>query len=359
MAASIDPAELKTIGQVIARARELTDPGAFAWAAAGAGQGATVERNRLVLSSLALVPRVGLDVSHVDSSSSFLGVPLAFPVMLSPVGALALYDHDDALAAATAATALGTSAICSIHTTSLWEEVAATAPGRHFFQLYVAGDRSWLADILSHARQARFAGICVTLDAPVVGRRDQSLEQEFGWRTPSGGTPSLEEHGWDESFRSRFTWSDLEWLCGQADIPVFVKGVMTAEDARTAVDCGAGGLFVSNHGGRMVDHELSPVEVLDEIVAAVSGDVDVAIDGGFNGGANVCKALAMGVKAVGIGRLQCWGLAAGGTAGLARVLEILNDEISLTMANIGARNLGEITPDRVRWSIALPGSGPG
>jgi len=359
MAASTDPGELNTIGQVIARAREVIDPGAYAWAAAGAGQGATVDRNRLALSSLALVPRVGRDVSHVDPSSSFLGALLAFPVMLSPVGALALYDPGDALAAATAATELGTSAICSIHTNSAWEEVAATAPGRHFFQLYVAGDRSWLTDILSRIQQARFAGVCVTLDAPVIGRRDQSLEEEFIWRTPSEGTPSLQPHGWDESFRSRFTWSDLEWLCGQAELPVFVKGVMTPADAVAAADCGAGGLFVSNHGGRMVDHELSAVEALGEIIAAVPEEVDVAVDGGFMGGADVCKALALGAKAVGIGRLQCWGLAAGGVAGLVRVLEILSDEIALTMANIGARSVGEITPDYVRRSITVPTPEPG
>ena len=357
MAAS-DPAELKTIGQIIARAREVTDPGAYAWAAAGAGQGATVDRNRLALNSLALVPRVGRDVSQVDPSSSFLGVPLASPVMLSPVGALALYDPGDALAAATAATELGTSAICSIHTNSVWEEVAAAAPGRHFFQLYVAGDKSWLTDILSRIEHARFAGVCVTLDAPVIGRRDRSLEEGFIWRTPTDLPPSMRQHGWDESFRSRFAWSDLEWLCGQANIPVFVKGVMTPDDALAAVECGADGIFVSNHGGRMVDHAVSSVEVLDEIIAAVS-DVDVAVDWAFLGGADVCQALALGARAVGIGRLQCWGLAAGGAAGLARVLDILRQEIALTMANIGARNVGEITRDHVRWSLTAPFFEPG
>jgi isopentenyl diphosphate isomerase/L-lactate dehydrogenase-like FMN-dependent dehydrogenase len=354
----IDPQQLRTLDQVIATARQVTESGAYTWAAAGAGQGATVDRNRLALNSLALVPRVGRDVSHVDPSSSFLSIPLAFPVMLSPIGALALYDPGDALAASTSATRMGTSAICSIHTNAVWEEVAATAPGQHFFQLYVAGDRSWLADILSRIQQARFAGVCVTLDAPVIGRRDRSLEEEFIWRTPSERTPSLRQHGWDESFRSRFTWSDLEWLCGKTELPVFVKGVMTSDDAMAATDCGVGALFVSNHGGRMVDHELSTVEVLAEIIEAVPDDVDVAVDGGFIGGAEVCKALALGAKAVGIGRLQCWGLAAGGVPGLVRVLEILHEEIALTMANIGARSVEEITPDHVRWSIPVPLSEP-
>ncbi|MDH3540523.1 MAG: alpha-hydroxy-acid oxidizing protein [Acidimicrobiia bacterium] len=359
MAASADPGELRTIDQIIARAREITDPGAHAWAAAGAGQGVTVARNALALNRLALLPRVGRDVSDVDTSSTFVGAPLAFPVMLAPVAALALYDPADAAAAATAAAEMGTSAINSIHMTSPWEEVAATSPGHHFFQLYVAGDRGWMAEILSRVRAAQFGGICVTVDAPVIGRRDRSLEQDFIWRSPGRGTDGLRQHGWDESFRSRFAWPDLQWICSETDLPVFAKGVMTAEDATVAVDCGVAGVFVSNHGGRMVDHGLSSIEVLGEIVEAVADGVDVAVDSGFARGADVCKALALGAKAVGIGRLQCWGLAAGGVAGLVRVLEILNEEIALTMANIGARSVGEITPDYVRWSITVPPPEPG
>lgn len=351
--------ELKTIDQVIALAREVIEPGAYAWAAAGAGQGVTLARNAAALNRLALVPRVGRDVSEVDTSSSFLGVPLAFPVMLAPVAALALYDPGDALAASTAATEMGTSLMCSIHTTSSWEEVAATAPGHHFFQLYPAGDRSWIADILSRVEEAQFAGVCVTLDAAVIARRDRSIETGAGWSSPPGGTASLRAHGWDASFRSRFTWADLLWLCEQTELPVFAKGVMTPGDARAAVDCGVAGVSVSNHGGRMVDHGLSTAEVLGEIVEQVADDVDVAVDSGFTRGAEVCKALALGAKAVGIGRLQCWGLAAGGVAGLLRTLEILRDEIALTMANIGTTKVGEITPDQVRWSIPTPPSAAG
>ena len=359
MAASTDPSELKTIDQVIARAREVTDPGAYAWAAAGAGQEVTLARNVLALNRLALVPRVGRDVSDVDTSSSFLGVPLAFPVMLAPVAALALYDPGDAVAASTAATEMGTSAITSIHTTSLWEEVAASAPGRHFFQLYPAGDRRWMAEILTRVEEAEFAGVCVTLDAAVIGRRDRSLESGSSWSSPPEGTTSLKPHGWDESARGRFAWPDLQWLCEQTDLPVFAKGVMTTEDAVTATESGVAGVLVSNHGGRMVDHSLSSIEVVGEIIEAVSDDVDVAVDSGFTRGAEVCKALAMGAKAVAIGRLQCWGLAVGGVPGLVRVLEILREEIALTMANIGCRSVGEITPDHVRWSIPSPPSEPG
>jgi isopentenyl diphosphate isomerase/L-lactate dehydrogenase-like FMN-dependent dehydrogenase len=351
-----DTTDLKTIDQVISRALEVVDPGAHAWAAAGAGQGVTQLRNVAALNRLALVPRVMRDVAEVDITSSLVGVPLGLPVILAPVGALALYDSGDAMASAIAATQMSTSAFCGILSTSSWEEVAATAPGRHFFQLYVLGDRSWIADIMERVEQAGFAGVCVTVDTPVIGRRDRSLEDGFTWSLPPEGSPNLSRHGFDYSYRAKFTWPDLEWLCQQTHLPVIVKGVMTPADALQARACGVAGIYVSNHGGRVVDQSLSTIEVLGEIIEAVAGEADVIVDSGFTRGADVCKALALGARAVGIGRLQCWGLAAGGASGLARVLEILEEEISNTMANIGCRTVGELTPEYVRWSTpALPG----
>ncbi|MBK5267715.1 MAG: alpha-hydroxy-acid oxidizing protein [Acidimicrobiia bacterium] len=351
-----DLADLKTIRQVIARAREIVDPSAFAWGAAGAGDGVTVARNSIGLNSLALVPRHMRNVEEVDTATSFVGIPLAFPVMLAPVGALGIYDAGDALAAAAAATQVSTAIICSELTTSPWEDVAATHPGHHIFQMYVFGDRDWMHEVAARVKQAGFAAICVTVDTPILSRRDRSIEQVFGWSSPS--PPNLQQHGSDPKFRARFTWEDLRWLVENSELPVIVKGVMTVEDAVAAVECGVAAIYVSNHGGRVVDHGMSTIEVLGEIVAAVGASVDVAVDSGFTSGADVCKALALGATAVGIGRLQCWGLAVGGTDGLVRVLDILKTEISITMANIGCREITEITPDRVRWSIPVPPSGP-
>jgi isopentenyl diphosphate isomerase/L-lactate dehydrogenase-like FMN-dependent dehydrogenase len=349
-----DFSALKTIDQLVSRALEVVEPGVHVWAAAGAGQEVTRIRNTLALNRLALVPRVMRDVGRVDTSSSFVDVPLAMPVVLAPVGALALYDSGDALASARAATQMSTSTFCGILSTSSWEEVAATSPGRHFFQLYVLGDRFWITEILGRVENAGFAGVCVTVDTPVIGRRDRSLEDGFTWSVPPEGTPNLRQHGFDYAYRARFTWSDLEWLCGQTNLPVIVKGVMTPADALQAIACGVAGIYVSNHGGRVVDQSLSTIEVLGEIVDAVAGDADVAVDSGFTRGADVCKALALGARAVGIGRLQCWGLAVGGAAGLTRALEILREEIGNTMANIGCPTVEEITPDHVRWSIPAP-----
>ena len=344
--------DLVTIDQVIARARQIIDPGAYEWGAAGAGQGVTTARNSLALNRLALVPRVLRDVSTVDTTSSFVGVPLAIPILLAPVAALGLYDVGDALAAAEAATRRGTTSLCAMLTGSRWEDVGATAPGRHFFQIYPMGDRAWMSEVVDRAEQAGFSGICVTVDSPVIGRRDRSLESGFGWAVPTEGTDSLSRHGFDYSYRATFTWPDLTWLCAHTPLPVILKGVMAVDDASEAVDCGVAAVYVSNHGGRMVDQGVSTIEVLAEIVEAVGSRAEVAIDSGFTRGAEVCKALALGARAVGIGRLQCWGLALGGADGLERVLEILEQEISSTMANLGCRSIADITPGQVRWSIS-------
>lgn len=343
--------DVVTIDQVIARARGMIDPGAYEWGAAGAGQGVTTARNTLALNRLALLPRVLRDVSTVDTRSSLVGVPLAIPVLLAPVAALGLYDLGDALTAAQAAAQRGTSSCCAMLTGSPWEEVAATATGRHFFQIYPMGDRTWMRDIADRVQQAGFAAICVTVDSPVIGRRDRSLESGFAWAVPAQGTDSLTRHGFDYAYRATFTWPDLVWLCAHTTLPVILKGVMTADDAIEAVECGVAAVYVSNHGGRMVDQGVSTIEMLAEIVEAVGSRAEVAIDSGFTRGAEVCKALALGARAIGIGRLQCWGLALGGEGGLARVLEILEQEISSTMANLGCSSITDLTPDMVRWSF--------
>jgi isopentenyl diphosphate isomerase/L-lactate dehydrogenase-like FMN-dependent dehydrogenase len=349
--APVDLSELKTIDQVIARARAMVEPGAHLWASSGAGQGATTARNRAALDRLALVPRVMRDVTNVDVSSSFVGIPLAIPVLPAPVGALTLYHPDDALAAASAATEIGTSSICSTLSSSPWEDVASTAPGRHLFQLYVLGDRGWMEEVLTRVEEAGFAALCVTVDTPVIGRRDRSIEDGFAWTVPMEGPPNLVRHGMDYSVRPGFTWPDLAWLCARTDLPVVLKGVMTPDDAVEAIECGVSGIYVSNHGGRSLDHAVSTIEVLGPIVASAGDRAEVMVDGGFDRGTDVCKALALGARAVGIGRLQCWGLAVGGAAGLLKVLEILREELVNIMANLGCATIGDISPDRVRWSI--------
>ena len=354
-----DLTSLRTIDQVIARARELTDPGVFTWAASGAGTGVTVARNHQALSALALIPRMMVDVVSVDISSSFLGVPLQLPVMLAPVAALSLYHPDGATASGEGAARAGTSSFCGILGDQQWEEVADTAPGRHFFQFYVLGDRRWMESVIERVERAGFGGICLTADSPAIARRDHSLASGYDWDIYQGSGPAnLAILGYDPMYKKRVTWGELEWLCGQTALPVAVKGVMAVADALRAVDCGVKAIYVSNHGGRAVDHEISPIEVLGEILQAVPDWVEVVVDGGFTGGAEVCKALALGARAVAIGRLQCWGLAVGGAAGIEKVLDILRQEIHLSMTNLGCRSVADLTPEMVRWSFPVDSPTP-
>jgi isopentenyl diphosphate isomerase/L-lactate dehydrogenase-like FMN-dependent dehydrogenase len=357
MTTPVDLATIHTIDRVLAMAQEVVEPGPYTWAAAGAGEGFTVRRNRVALDHLALVPELMQDVSSVDPSTTVLGVPIAFPVLISPVGSTVLFHPDSAVAVAAGATLAGTSSFCATFTRARWEDAAATAPGRHFFQLYVGGDRGWLGAVTDRIQEAGFAALCVTVDSAVVSRRDALFASGFDWRVEREGIPeNLVRHGRDDLFKRRFTWSDFEWLCEHARVPVGVKGILTARDAVRAVERGAAAVYVSNHGGRAVDHEVSTIEVLAEIIDAVGDRAEVLVDGGFQRGADVCKALALGAQAVAIGRLQCWGLALGGAAGVARVLSILHDEVTSTMALLGARNVAELTRDHVRWShgVARP-----
>jgi isopentenyl diphosphate isomerase/L-lactate dehydrogenase-like FMN-dependent dehydrogenase len=354
-----DLADLKTIDQLVSRAREVMESHVYGWAAAGAGQEVTTARNAIALNRLALVPRMLNDVSEVDTRTSFLGVPLELPVLLAPVGALVLYHPDGGLASGKAAAQAGTSSFCSILEAAPWEDVAATSPGRHFFQLYVLGDRSWLIDVVERVDRAGFAGLCVTVDSPVIGRRDRNLSDGYDWNIyGDDGPPNLMSHGFDPENKKRFTWADLQWLCRQTRMPVILKGVLRPDEAVRAVESGVVAIYVSNHGGRAVDHSVSTIEVLGEIVDAIDNKAEVIVDSGFVRGVEICKALALGARAVGIGKLQCWALALGGAAGLIRLLEILHQELLSTMTNLGCRTVTEITRDHVRWSIPARSPGP-
>lgn len=341
------PDGLRTIDEIIKRASASVDADVLQWATAGAGEGVTVTNNQEAIRALSLVPSVGRDVSDVDPSTALASVTMAMPVFLAPVGALGIYNAEDALGAARAAVVASTSIFCAMLTRSEWNAVANTAPGRHFFQLYACGDRDWIDGVVADAVDAGFGGICLTMDSAVLARRDLTIEAGYTWQSAPEQSPNLRARGWDPSFRAKYTWADLEWLCARSPLPVIAKGVMNPGDAIRAVECGAVAIYVSNHGGRMVDHAISSIEVLSEIVSAVPG-TDVVIDGGFTRGAEIVIALALGAKAVGIGRLQCFGLAAGGVDGLVTTLKILQQEIVDTMANIGCRSLADLAVGNVR-----------
>ena len=249
------------------------------------------------------------------------------------------------------ATGAGTASFCGNQTTSLWSDVAAVAPGRLFYQLYVFGDRDWESRIVDVVEAAGFAGLCVTVDAQVPARRDHLIESGHDWRAVSQDPINYRELGWADSFKTTFTWPELEWLCQRTSLPVILKGVMRPAEAIRALEAGVSAIYVSNHGGRSMDHGISTIEVLEEIVTAVGPEVEVVVDSGFTRGAEVCKALALGARAVGIGKLQCCALALGGAPALTHVLGILRTEIAVTMGMLGCRDVTAITRDFVRWSF--------
>jgi isopentenyl diphosphate isomerase/L-lactate dehydrogenase-like FMN-dependent dehydrogenase len=330
------------------------DPAVYAWTFSGAGEGATALRNKAALDRLALVPSVLKDVSSIDTTTSFLGVSLSMPVMVAPVGTTAMYHPESAVEVARGATAAGTVSFCGNQTISRWRDVAAVEPGRHFFQMYVFGDRNWLTKVVDEVQAGGFAGLCVTVDAPAPARRDFLIESGRDWRAERTDPINYLEIGRTDEFKRTFTWPELEWLCEQTELPVILKGVMRPAEAVRALEAGVSAIYVSNHGGRSMDHGISTIEVLEEIVTTVGREVEVVVDSGFTRGAEVCKALALGAKAVGIGKLQCWALALGGGAGLTHVLDILQKEIASTMTMLGCRNVGEIGEDQVRWSVPIP-----
>lgn len=345
---------LPTIGEVVRRADDRLSRGAWNYGQAGAGEEVTVERNRAAWRQLGLVPSVLRDVGHVDTSTTFLGLDLDLPVMCAPVGSLAVFHPEGAAASAEGAAHEGTVGVIGVLSSPVFSEVQARSAGRNLFQVYVSGDERWLDALLERVTDAGAAGICVTVDSPVHARRDRLLEGDFDWRFERDGVPpNLAGLGRDRSYQARLTWRALERLRSRTELPLVVKGIMTPGDAGRAVDIGAQAVYVSNHGGRELDHGLSTIEVLEEIVDAVHDRAEVAFDSGVHRGTDVCKAIALGARAVLIGRLQCWGLAAGGAEGVAQVLRLLRAEIENTMAMVGASTLDELTSTKVRRTVAV------
>ncbi len=348
--------DVRTIGDVVARAQESLSDELVVFAESGAGNELTVARNLAALRSLALVPSVLGGVATIDTSTSLFGVPMSFPVMLSPVGALDLYDPDGSAASAVAAASVGTISCVGILSAPSLEEVAERAGNKHlFFQMYPDGDEKWIRAMLDRVEQAGYRAICLTSDRPVKARSDRLLSRGFDWyATRPAPAPNLVDVGHDRLRRASFTWKDLEKLRSMTSLPIAVKGIMRAADAVRAVDLGIDGIYVSNHGGRAMDHGLSSIEALTDIVGVVGDRAEVMIDSGFRSGADVCKAVALGAKAVLIGRLQCWGLALGGAEGVARVLEILKAEVTGTMAMLGCRTVADLGRARSQVRPAVP-----
>ena len=317
---------------IMAARRSLTD-NVWHYLTGGAESETTMRRNRYGLDGLAFRPRVLVDVSKIDTSATFLGHKLKIPVMLAPIGSLQSITPAGGVAVAKAADEFGTINFVSSVTQPSLEEIAAASGNRKIFQLYVQGDMSWVENLLRRVKQAGYSALCLTVDTAHYGHRERQMMDR--WLPPS-------RRGVGYEYRAGLTWEILDAIKEMAGLPFILKGVATAEDAAIAVEHGVSAIYVSNHGGRQLDHGRATIDMLPEIVDAVGGRAEIMLDGGIVRGSDALKAVALGARAVGIGKLQGWGLAASGQAGLVRVLEILESEIITTMALLGITRLDQL-----------------
>ena len=335
--------------------------------ASGAWDEITLRDNRAAFERYKLCPRMLVDVSQRDLSTKILGQTLPLPILIAPMAFQCLAHPEGEIATAKAAAKLGSTMILSTLATKSIEEVANASPITNYqlpitnyqlwFQLYVHRDRGLTKALVERAYKAGYQALCLTVDAPVLGKRERDTRNQFA--LPAGMelanlTPLSDlEIGYKpgesglfayflEQLNPALTWKDLEWLQSLSPLPLVVKGILRGDDAVRAVECGAKAIIVSNHGGRQLDSAIASIDALSQIVAAVGDKADILVDGGIRRGTDILKALALGAKAVLLGRPILWGLAVGGEAGVQHVLELLRDELDLAMALSGCAKLPDI-----------------
>ena len=339
--------EFLSLQEIVAAARRNMSVDLWNHLVGGADSETTLKRNRQALDGLALRQRVLVDVRKIDITTTLLGRSMSSPVFLAPVGGLVgfLNPEQGAIPVARAAVAHGTAAFISTAAKPGFEAAAAAVNEPLIFQLYVRADRKWVEDILDRVKAAGYRALCVCVDRNYYGRRERDVISRAAVREGFG----------DPSFQMGLQWSDLVWMKERIKLPLIVKGVATAEDARLSVEHGADVVYVSNHGGRQLDHAQGTIEVLPEVVEAVAGRAEILWDGGVLRGTDVIKAISLGAAAVGVGKLLGWSLAAGGEAGVKRMLELMDVEIRTAMGLMGVTSLGQLNPS---WVRAAQPTGP-
>ncbi|TLZ94545.1 MAG: alpha-hydroxy-acid oxidizing protein [Methanobacteriota archaeon] len=329
----------------------------FDYIAGGAEDEVSLRRNREAYEKWTLRPRVLVDVTQRDPSTTVLGQRISMPVLVAPTAFHGLVHPDGEVATARGAAESGTIMVASAIATRTLEDIAAAVSAPRWFQLYVWKDRAVTADLVKRAAAAGYRALCLTVDTPFLGRREKDERNAFTL-PPGLGIANVRPAGLDgmpESERgSAFakyvaelldpsvTWRDIAWLRSLTSLPLVLKGIMTAEDATLAVENRANGIVVSNHGGRQLDSTLGTLDALPDIVAAVHGRAEVYLDGGIRRGTDVLKALALGARAVFVGRPILWGLALGGADGVRAVLQHLRTELELAMALAGRSDVSQI-----------------
>ncbi|KAF5944762.1 hypothetical protein HYC85_018839 [Camellia sinensis] len=392
--------QITNVVEYEAIAKEKLPKMIYDYYASGAEDQWTLQENRNAFSRILFRPRILIDVSKIDMTTTVLGFKISMPIMIAPTAMQKMAHPEGEVATARAASAAGTimvpflilvtsfylnflmsyslfhsSGFClrinwtlSSLATSSVEEVASTGPGIHFFQLYMIKDRNVVARLIRRAERAGFKAIALTVDTPRLGRREADIKNRFSLpshltlknsegldvrKIDKTNDSGLARHLAEQANQS-LNWKDVKWLQTITHLPILLKGVLTADDASLAVLAGAAGIIVSNHGARQLDYVPATIMALEEVVKAVQGRVPVFVDGGVRRGTDVFKALALGASGVFIGRPVVFSLAADGEAGVRKVLQMLRDEFELTMALSGCRSLKEITRNHIvaPWDLS-------
>jgi glycolate oxidase len=322
---------------ILAAARKNLTQEVWDYLTGAAESETTMRRNRYALDNIAFLPRVLRDVSKVDASATFLGHKMRIPVLLAPIGSLQAIVEGGGATACRAAATFGIIPMISSITEPDLEESAKAADGPKMFQLYVRGDRKWIKDTIDRVRSAGFVALAITVDSALYGIRERQLTH--GYLPPSVRTQT------NRHLQSAITWDLMEWIKAEWKGPFILKGIATAADAKLAIDRGVDIIYVSNHGGRQLDHCRGTLDSLRDVVAAAQGRARIIVDGGVLRGSDVVKARALGAEAVGIGRMQGWALAAGGHDGLVRCLEFIEREITNTLGLLGLTSWDGLNSD--------------
>ena len=327
--------EFQNLHELVAKARTNLNQNAWDYIVGGTETETTLRRNRMALDEIAFRPRVLRDVSKVDASANAFGRKLRLPVMLAPVGALETFDPGGAGTVVRGADNFGAAHMLSSVSQPGLEHVAEAAPNAlRIYQLYVRGDDAFVEDHVTRAIANGYTAFCLTVDTAHYSRRERDLAKRHvttGRRRASG-----------PEFQMGLSWRTVKLIKDKYKIPLVLKGIGTAEDSVIALDHGVEWIYVSNHGGRQLDHGRGAMHVLPEIVAAVAGRAKIMFDGSVCRGTDIVKAMASGADLVGIGRLQCWALAAAGEAGIVRMLELLEDEVTRCLGLLGVSSFSEL-----------------
>lgn len=352
---------LLNVDDYAAAAAERLDKAAYDYFAGGAADELTLRDNRAAFDRIRLRYRVLAGIREVDLSTTLLGQPAAMPIAVAPTAFHRMAHPDGESGSARAAGEAGAAFVLSSLSNTPMEEVFAATAGPRFFQLYMYRDREVTRELVARAEAAGAQAIVLTVDAPVWGRREADTRNAFSLppglsavnlaasgmaELPAGAGSGLAAY-MSEMVDGALTWADVDWLCGITRLPVVIKGVCHPDDARQAADHGAAAVVVSNHGGRQLDGAVATIDALPDVAAAAGDRLEVWMDGGVARGAHAFRALARGARAVFVGRAVLWGLAVGGSGGVADVLAILRDELAETLALCGCAAPGDIRAEHL------------